>query len=457
MKPGVRLFAFAALLMTTPLSAQRTDPAAEAKEILKRSVTFRTVPGEGQVPAYAAYIASVLKQGGFADSDIEITPMGETATLVARYRGTTDAKPIVLIGHMDVVPAMAADWERDPFTPVEENGYIFGRGAEDNKFDVTMMVETLVRLKREGYRPKRGIILALSGDEETDGLTAQALAKKLAGAEMMLNGDAGGGGYTSDFQPMFYGLQAGEKTYADYQIEVTDPGGHSSAPTPSNPIYRLSRILERIEAYRFPNQANELTRASLKSAGKRIGGDLGTAMVRFAANPADEAAAGLVASHPEYVGQIRTTCVATMASAGHALNALPQRASANINCRIFPGVSIESVRADLERVGGDGTAKVTIVGNPMASDASPLRPDLMKAVTKRVQARYPKLEVAPTMSAGATDGLYYRAAGIPSYGVSPLFTRPEDSFAHGLNERVRVAEIAPALVFYRGLILDLTR
>jgi acetylornithine deacetylase/succinyl-diaminopimelate desuccinylase-like protein len=457
MKSGVCLFAFAASLMTTPLAAQRTDPAAEAKEILKRSVAFRTVPGEGQVPAYAAYIASVLKQAGFADSDIEITPMGETATLVARYRGTNDAKPIVLIGHMDVVPAMAADWERDPFKAVEENGYIYGRGAEDNKFDVTMMVATLARLKREGYRPKRSIILALSGDEEVEGLTAQALAKQLKGAEMVLNGDAGGGAYTSDFKPVYYGVQAAEKTYADYQIAVTDAGGHSSAPTPTNAIYRLAHVLERIEAYHFPNQVNDLTRASLTSVGKRVGGELGAAMGRFAANPADDHAADLIAAHPEYVGQIRTTCVATMASAGDALNALPQRATANINCRIFPGVSIESVRAELERVANDSTAKITIVDHPMASDASPLRPDLIQAVTRQVRARYPKLEVTPGMSAGATDGLYYRAAGVPSYGVSPLFQRSEDSFPHGLNERVRVAEIAPALAFYRGLVLDLTR
>jgi acetylornithine deacetylase/succinyl-diaminopimelate desuccinylase-like protein len=399
----------------------------------------------------------VLKEAGFADSDIRITPMGETAALVAHYRGTSDLKPIVLIAHMDVVEAKAADWERDPFTPVEEGGYIFGRGSEDNKFDLAMIVATLARLKAEGFRPRREIILALSGDEETDGKTAQALAGQLKGVEMVLNGDAGGGGYTSDFTPIFYGLQAGEKTYADYKIEITDAGGHSSAPTPSNAIYRLTRILGRLEAYHFPNQSNELTLASLVAASKQLGGAFGNAMARYAADPRDDAAAAIIAANPEYVGQLRTTCVATMISGGHAENALPQRASANVNCRIFPGVSVESVKAELERVAADRSARITIEGDPISSDASPLRPDLTRAVAAALHARFPKLEVTPSMSAGATDGLFYRAAGIPSYGISPLFERPEDSFAHGLNERIKVDEIAPALTYYRTLIVSLTR
>lgn len=452
---------YLALLLFTLASVSHaksdTNPEAEAKEILMRSIAFQTVQGRGQVPAYAGYLAAVLKKAGFGDDQIAITPVGDTGTLVARYPGTTDAKPILLIGHMDVVEAKPDDWERDPFTAIEENGYIFGRGAEDNKFDVSMMVAMLARLKSEGYRPRRTIILALSGDEETVGKSTKVLAAQFKDAEMVLNGDAGGGLLSTDFKPLIFRLQAGEKTYADYQIEVTDPGGHSSAPTPTNAIYRLARILGRIEAYHFPNQANDLTRASLRSVGKRIGGEVGAAMIRFADDPADTRAADQIAAYPEYIGQIRTTCVATMASAGHALNALPQRATANINCRIFPGVSIESVREELERVAADSTAMVAIVDDPMASDASPLRPDLMKAVAKQLHARFPKLEVTPSMSAGATDGLYYRAAGLPSYGISPLFERPEDSFAHGLNERVRIAEIAPALAFYRGLIVDLTR
>ena len=440
-------------------SGKAADPAAQAKQILMKSVGFRTVKGQGQVPVYAAYLASVLKDAGFADSDITITPVDDTATLMARYRGTDPKlKPIVLLGHMDVVAANPADWERDPFTAVEESGYIFGRGAEDNKFDVSMMVATLARLKAEGFKPRRDIVLALSGGEETDWISTRQLAEALKGAELVLNGDGGGGLLDERGQPVYYGLQAGEKTYADFVIEVTDPGGHSSAPTGSNAIYRMAGILDRIGAYKFPPMANELTLASLKAAGKQVGGELGAAMARYAADPKDAQAAELISSKPEYVGQIRTTCVATMVNAGHARNALPQRATANVNCRIFPGVPIASVQQELTRVIADPTAKISLSDsdNPSA-DASPLRADVMKAVIKAVKARYPKLDVTPAMSAGATDSLIFRAAGMPSYGVSGLFQRSEDSFAHGLNERIPVSQIAPALAHWRVLVTELSR
>lgn len=447
---------FAGTLLASP--AMAADDPALAKEILKRSIAFKTVAGEGQVPKYAAYLASVLKEAGFSDRDIEIIPVGETASLIARFPGRTREKPILLIGHMDVVAADPKDWERDPFTPIEENGYIYGRGSEDNKFDVSMMVATLAQLKREGYKPRREIILALSGAEETSWASTRVLAERLKHAELALNGDGGGGILSGEYEPIFYGLQAGEKTYADFQIEGTDPGGHSSTPTNTNPIFRLARGLARLDAYDFPVMSNELTVASLRAASKQVGGALGEAMARFAANPKDEAAAALISAQPEYVGQIRTTCVATMLSGGHAPNALPQRATANVNCRIFPGVSVESVRQELARVIADDTLKVTLpdADTPFA-DASPLRPDLVKAVTKAVKSRYPKLEVTPSMSPGATDGLIFRAAGVPTYGVSALLMRPQDSFAHGLNERVPVNQIAPALAHYRSIIKDLTK
>ncbi|RJF93461.1 M20/M25/M40 family metallo-hydrolase [Sphingomonas cavernae] len=429
--------------------------AAEAKEILKKSVGFRTVEGQGQVPAYAAYLASVLKAAGYADSDIEMTPMGETATLIATLKGTTREKPIVLLGHMDVVEAKAADWTRDPFTAVEEGGYVFGRGAEDNKYDVTMMVATMARLKKEGFSPKRDIVLALSGDEETSMTTTRALAQKFKGAEMALNGDGGGGLLNEAGKPLFYGLQAGEKSYADFEVAITDAGGHSSAPTPTNPIYRLAKALDRLGAYKFPNQANELTKASLTAASKQVGGELGAAMARYAANPGDSAAAEIIASKSEYVGQIRTTCVATMVSGGHAQNALPQRATANVNCRIFPGTSIDAIKTELTKVMADSSAKITVLDDPTASDASPLRPDVMNAVTKAVRARYPGIAVTPSMSAGATDSLHFRAQGVPSYGVASLFMRAEDGFAHGLNERVPVDTIGDALGQWHSVLTDL--
>ncbi len=410
-----------------------------------KSIAFRTVEGERQVPRLAAYYASVLKQAGFASRDIEITPMGETATLAATIRGSDpQLKPLLMIGHMDVVAANPADWTRDPFVPVEENGYIFGRGAEDNKYDVAMMVATLASLRKEHWQPRRSVILLLSGDEETHMRTTRALAEKYRDAELLLNGDGGGGLLDEAGHAVLYQLQAGEKTYADFEIAFTDAGGHSGAPTPGNPIYRLARAIDRIAAYRFAPMRNELTRASLSLSAGRIGGTVGAAMRRYAAT-GDRKAAELLSEYPEFVGQVRTTCVATMAQAGHALNALPQRASVNVNCRIFPGIAIDVVKAELAQAIDDPGAAIMTLDDPMASDASPLREDVVKAVTEVVGARYPKIPVIPSMSAGATDSLYFRALGVASYGVSSLFQRGEDGFAHGLDERVPVAGIADAL------------
>lgn len=451
----------AAALAVAPaqaMAAPAEQAAAQAKEILKRSIGFRTVKGQRQTQAYADYLAGLLKAGGFAPEDVEAAAVGDAATLVARYRGKDPArKPIVLLAHMDVVEAKAADWKRDPFTAVEESGYIFGRGATDNKFDVSMLVATLVRLKAEGFRPGRDIFLVLTGDEETEMATTKLLAQRFRNAEMVLNGDGGGGALGPDGKPLYYALQAAEKTYADYTIEFTDPGGHSSRPGRTNPIYRLAAALDRIGAYRFPAQVNPLTRESLRVASGQVGGELGAAMARFAADPSDQAAADRISEDPEYIGQVRTTCVATMVSAGHAENALPQRATANVNCRIFPGVKPEDVKAKLTELVGDPAARI---GQPLPvnySDASPLRDDVMAAVTKAVRARAPGLTIVPLMEAGATDSLHFRALGVPSYGVSGLFMKSTDMLAHGLDERAPVASIAPAIEHWRSLLTDLSR
>jgi len=432
------------------------DPTV-AKAILMRSIAIPTVEGRGQVPKLAAYYASVLKDAGFQPGEIEIAPIGETATLAATLKGSTDAKPILMIGHMDVVEAKASDWERDPFVPVEENGYIYGRGSYDNKYDVAMMVATMAQLKRDGFVPRRSLILLLSGDEETHMVTARALAKKYANAEMLLNGDGGGGLLGEDGKPAFYRIQAGEKSYVDFEVVVTDPGGHSSRPGKVNAIYELSAALDRLSKYAFPPQINELTKAVLTAASKEVGGELGAAMARFVKNPADTAAADIISAYPEFIGQVRTTCVPTMATAGHALNALPQRASVSINCRIFPGVSIESVQAALKKAMDDPNAKFTILGNPAASDASPLRPDVVAAVTKAVHANYPGVEIMPEMSNGATDSMFFRAIGIPSYGVGTVFIKASDDFTHGLNERVPSGAIKASLDQWDSVLRDLSR
>ena len=432
-------------LAIAPQMAQAAADAGVAKDILMRSVAYRTVQGAGQVPKLAAYYADILKKAGFADADVVITPMGETATFAATIKGRDAAlKPLLMIGHMDVVEADPKDWTRDPFVPVEENGYIFGRGAEDNKYDVAMMVATLAQLKKEGWRPRRTVTLLLSGDEETDMATTRALASQYQDAEMLLNGDGGGGLLSEEGKPVLYQLQAGEKTYADFEIGFTDAGGHSSAPTPGNPIYRLAKAIDRIAAFTFPPMRNELTKASLTLSAGRMGGDVGEAMRRFA-ETGDPTAAEILSGHPEFVGQVRTTCVATMAQAGHALNALPQSAKVSVNCRIFPGVAIDDVKAQLTKVVDDPSATITTLGDPTGSDASPLREDVMQAVRDAVLARAPGIAIMPGMSAGATDSVHFRALGVPSYGVSSLFMRAEDGFAHGLNERVPVAGIRESL------------
>ena len=446
----------AALLAAAPVHAKPADTDA-AKTILKDSIAIPTVEGRGKVPELAAYYAGVLKAAGYTDADIEITPMGETATFAATLQGTTGQKPIVLLGHMDVVEADPKDWTRDPFVPVEENGYIFGRGSEDNKFDVSMMVATMAQLKKDGFKPKRTIILLLSGDEETSMTTTRALAAKYKDAEFALNGDGGGGLIGEDGKPQYYGLQAGEKTYADFTLEVTNAGGHSSRPSDTNAIVQLSNALAKVGAYRFAPQQNELTKIGMPIVADQVGGDIGLALKAFAANPADAKAVAAIRADPEYIGQIGTTCVPTLVKGGHAENALPQRATANINCRIFPGVPVETVRLELEKLIADPAVKVNPDPDASASDASPLRPDVMAAVTKAVHARAPGLPIIPSMSAGATDSYHFRIQGVPSYGVAGLFSKASDSFAHGLNERAPVDAIAPALAHWDSLLRDLSK
>jgi carboxypeptidase PM20D1 len=439
-------------------SAPPPEISEQALEILKRSIGFRTAEGEGQVPPYAEYLAEVLRAGGFEASDITITPHGETATLVARYRGRdADAKPIVIAAHMDVVPARREDWERDPYVAVVEDGYVFGRGAADNKLGIATMVAALLWLKEEKFRPRRDIVLALTGDEETDQATTAVLAEQLKNAELMLNSDAGGAYLGDDGKPVVYAMQAAEKTYMDFEITFRNPGGHSSRPGPSNAIHDLARAITRLAEFRFPARSSELTTAYFKAAGPVTGGETGAAMLRYAENPQDKEAYELLASQPEYVGQLGTTCVATTARAGHAPNALPQSATVNINCRVFPGESAASVQETLARVIDDPKAEVKLVNEPVPSEASPLREDVMKALRKAIDLRASGLPIVPTMSAGATDSLYYRNLGVPSYGVSGTFMRPKDSFSHGLNERVPVATIDGAVVQWRSLVRDLSR
>jgi len=436
---------------------------AKAREIFEKVISIPTSLGNRKVPEMAAYLAGEFRAAGFPAEDVTIVPFklpdDETAALVVRYRGDgSGGKPILLLAHMDVVTAKAADWVRDPYKLIEEDGFFYGRGTYDVKHGVTELTTSFLRLKAEKFVPKRDLIIYFSGDEETSMATTVAVAhqhRALIDAEYALNSD-GGGGVLDDAtgKPLFFGFQTAEKTYADFTLTTRNPGGHSSLPRPDNAIYDLAEALAKLRHFSFPVMWNDTTIAGFRESAKTTPGELGQAMAKFAANPKDEAAVATLAANPSYVGQTRTTCVATMLEGGHAQNALPQSATANVNCRIFPGVKIEDVRLALAGVVGAGV-EVKVDGEPMSSDASPLRKDIAESLTRVVHKFYPEAIIVPQQASGATDGLVFRSVGIPTYGVDPTFIRDKDAFAHGLNERLPVKSFYDGLEMWYLLIKDL--
>jgi acetylornithine deacetylase/succinyl-diaminopimelate desuccinylase-like protein len=453
-------------LAATVSAAEKPGKApfeAKAREMFARVIAMPTAKGLEQVPVMAEYLAGELRAAGFPAGDIRILPFegvgDKTASLVVRYRGNgKGGKPILMLAHMDVVAAKREEWERNPFELIEENGYFYGRGTYDDKMGVVALTTTFMRLKAEGFVPRRDLILFFSGDEETAQATTIDVVREhraLVDAEYALNAD-GGGGTLDDAtgKPLYFSFQTAEKTYADFTLTVRNPGGHSSQPRPDNAIYELAAGLVKLREFHFPVMWNDTTIASLRQQGEMTPGELGAAVKRFAANPQDAAAAEVISRNPAFVGQTRTTCVATLLGGGHAENALPQTATANVNCRIFPGVKIEDVRTTLQQVAGR-QIEVKLVGDPLWSDASPLRPDLVKAVTRAVHAIHPGVPVVPLQTSGATDGLVFRAAGIPTYGVDGNFMKSDDDFAHGLNERLLVRSFYDSLTYWHTLLKDL--
>lgn len=443
--------------------AEKAHPMAEeqALELAKQAIALRSVDGPGnQTPQVAALFKSALVAGGFADADVTITPVDDTAYLIARWHGSDPAlKPLVLSGHMDVVAARPSDWQRDPFTPIVENGYLYGRGATDMKFDAALALASLIELKRQGYRPRRDIIIEFSGDEETRMKTSSIIADQLQQAEMVINIDGGGGAVDeATGKPVYFTWQGAEKTYADFELTVTNPGGHSSAPRKDNAIVQLAQALANIGRYRFTPEVNPVSRSYFEKAAAYEGPAIAAAMRAFAANPADPKAIATLASDPAHVGQIGTTCVATMVSGGHAVNALPQRATANINCRIFPGHKPADIMAELARVAGDPAVSFKdVTEGSVANDASPVRPDFVKAVEAAMAQVYPGLAVFPAQASGASDSMWFRYHHVPSYGASPVFIKGSDDFSHGLNERVPISNIRPAISYYLLLIPALSK
>jgi carboxypeptidase PM20D1 len=460
------LFAAAVAASFCSAAAHADIPAhpvaeAQALNLAEKAISLRSVRGPGnETPKVAQLYKSALVAGGWADSDITITPVDDTAYLIATWPGSDPSlKALVISGHMDVVEAKPADWKRDPFTPVVENGYLFGRGASDMKYDGTLAIASLIELRREGYKPRRTIIIQFSGDEETTMKTSGLIAAKLASAELVLNIDGGGGTLDETTgKPLYFTWQGAEKTYADFQLTVTNPGGHSSAPRKVNAIYELAAALIRIGDHQFKPEVSDLTRTYFNNAAKYQDPKIGAAMRAFAADPTDKAAIATLTENPATIGKIGTTCVATMVNGGHALNALPQRATANINCRIFPGHPRAAIMAELAQVAADPAIKFAdVTEGSVATDASPIRPDLVAAMTKAIDTVYPGTPVFPSLSSGASDSMWYRYHGVGSYGASPVFMKDSDDFAHGLNERVPVANSRPGVDYYLMVVRDLSK
>ena len=455
--------AAAALVATAALGAPAAHPEAEAQalDLAKRAIALRSVAGPGnRTPEVAALFKQALVAGGFAEGDVTIAPLGDTAYLIGRWRGSEPGlKPLVVSGHIDVVEANPKDWQRDPFTPIVENGYLYGRGATDMKLDGAIAVAALIELHREGYRPRRDIVIEFSGDEETAMRTSAIIADKLKNAELVLNIDGGGGTLDEKTgKPLYFTWQGAEKTYADFQLAVTNPGGHSSAPRKANAINQLAAALVRIGNYRFRPEVSDLTRSYFLAASRYEAPATAAAMRAFAANPADPKAIAALAADPSMVGKIGTTCVSTMISGGHALNALPQRATANINCRIFPGHKPSDIMAELKRVGAEPAVTFTdVTEGAVPNDASPMRPDFVAAVTKALGEVYPGVPVFPSMASGASDSMWFRYHHVPSYGASPVFTKNSEDFSHGLNERTPLSNVRPAIDYYLSLVRDLSK
>jgi acetylornithine deacetylase/succinyl-diaminopimelate desuccinylase-like protein len=455
--------AAAAAVSDPAADAARYAPAALnahqrlAREVYRELVEINTVDSVGSTTRAAEAVARRFRAAGFPAADVQLlVPPGKPTkgNLVVRYRGRggpNAGKPILLLAHLDVVAANRADWPRDPFVLHEEGGYFLGRGVADDKAMAAIFVANLLRYKQEGWRPARDLVLALTADEEggdangVEFLVAEHRA--LVDAAYALN--EGGGGVLLDGRPAMHTVQAAEKVPINFTLTVTNPGGHSSVPRPDNAIYQLADAVGRLGRYQFPVALNAVTRPWLVETAKVERPEVAAAMRALAANPADSAAAALVSRDPRYASTLRTSCVATRLAAGHAYNALPQTATANVNCRIVPTSTADEVRAEIARVVADTAVRITLTvpsRERFGAAPSAIDPGLLAAVTDLTRTTWGAgVPVIPTMSTGATDGRFLRAAGVPTYGVSGIFSAPGEANAHGRDEKLRVRS------FYEGL------
>jgi acetylornithine deacetylase/succinyl-diaminopimelate desuccinylase-like protein len=444
--------ALTVVMGTAAVAAEGLSPERQfARDIYQELIEINTVTATGDTAKAAEAMAARLRAAGFTDNDVQVfSPAPRKGNLVARLRGSGARKPILLLAHIDVVPANREDWSVDPFKLTEQDGYFYARGSGDDKYMAAAFVTNLIKYKKEGYKPDRDIIVALETDEEildSNGLGIQWLLKNhrdLIDAEFALN--EGGGVGLKDGKPIRNSVQTSEKVSLSYLLEVKNKGGHSSVPLKDNAIYRLAEGLVRLSKFSFPLNLNETTRAYFERTAQFESEQTASDIRTVLSDKPDPAAMSFVrlAANPAYNAQLRTTCVATMLAGGHAVNALPQLATAQVNCRIMPGEPVDGVKATLERVLDDDQIKVTQMGQPVLSAPSALHEEIMGAIEKLSHEFWPTAAVIPTMSTGATDGSYLRNAGIPTYGHSGLAADITDIRAHGKDERVLVKS------FYEG-------
>jgi acetylornithine deacetylase/succinyl-diaminopimelate desuccinylase-like protein len=478
MQRGIRwILSFCLIAADSP--AGRTQSQEQTKQvaraIFKQLIEINTTDSVGNVTTAAAAMAKRLREGGFADDDIKVAgPNERKENLVVRFHGTGTRKPILFIGHLDVVEAHREDWTTDPFEFLEKDGYFYGRGTEDMKSGDAILVTNFLRLRKENYLPDRDLILALTADEEGGNFNGvDWLIKEhrdWVDAEYCINLDAGEFEKEKD-KRLLASIQASEKVYVDYQFESLNPGGHSSVPSQDNAIYHLAGALARLQSYSFPLNINEITRNFFAKTAAITTGQVSADMRVVAMYPPPPDAAQLngavqrLSASPYYNSLLHTTCVATMLSGGHAPNALPQTARANVNCRIFPGEDPEEVRKALERVANDPKVTVTVVAQRSADGKivpvvgvppSPLLPEVMRALEKTLSSSWPGVPLIATMSTGATDGRITRIAGIPTYGISCMFFDRNDIRAHGKDERLGVQDFYDGVEFNYKLIREMS-
>ena len=453
--------AFAVTASAQVAAPLRPDQSA-FREIFRELVETNTTLSSGSCTLAAERMGARLRAAGFADSQLTFfaTPdRPKEGGLVAVYPGTSKtAKPLLLIAHIDVVEARREDWDRDPFTLFEENGYFYARGTADTKALAAVWVDTLIRFKQQGHTPARTVKMALTCGEETNGAFngiewLAANRRELIDAEFALN-EGGGGDSDGTGKVIGQSVQVGEKTFVNFRVETRNPGGHSSAPVRDNAIYQLSRALVKIDEHEFPLEMSETTQQYFAEAGAARNDEIGRAMVALAANRRDKASEAIVNTDRFLHSNLRTTCVATLLDGGHAANALPQRSGANVNCRIFPGHSIEEIRGELLRVIGDPGVSVTALPPVRPSPpAPPLHEHILGPMQKLANKYWPGIPVIPAMANGYTDATFLGAVGIPTYGAPGIWTDPDGNGTHGLNERIEVR----AVYVGRDYLYDLVR